>query len=103
MPEQKTLSIARRLTWMNMLVSAVALLVCSAAFITYDVTVYKEAVLRNLNIQAQMIGYNSVSALTFNDPQAAQNTLSPLAASANVLAAGLLTPDGTLFARYAKA
>jgi signal transduction histidine kinase len=103
MQETKTPSIARRLTWMNVLVSFVALLVCSAAFITYDVNVYKEAVLRNLNIQTQMIGYNSVSALTFNDPQAAQNTLSPLSASPNILAAGLLTADGKLFARYAKA
>jgi len=98
----KTTSIARRLTWMNVLVSAIALIVCSAAFIAYDLNVYFDAIVRNLSVQAQMVGFNSVSALTFNDPQAAEKTLSALSTSANIISAGLLTPDGKLFARYAK-
>ncbi|GEM_PF-686282 len=102
MKAEKTTSIARRLTWMNVLVSAIALVVCSAAFIAYDLNVYFDAIVRNLSVQAQMVGFNSVSALTFNDPQAAEQTLSALSTSANIISASLLTPDGKLFARYAK-
>ena len=86
----------------RVLVSAIALVVCSAAFIAYDLNVYFDAIVRNLGVQAQMVGFNSISALTFNDPQAAEQTLSALSTSANIISAGLLTPDGKLFARYAK-
>ena len=97
---EESTSIARRLTWMNVLVSAVALLVCVTGFISYDLSVYFDAIVRNLGAQAQMVGFNSISALAINDPQAAETTLSALSTSANIVSAGLLRPDGTLFAHY---
>lgn len=88
---------------MNILVSAGALLVCCAAFLSYDIYSYRDNLLRSLNVQAQIVGFNSISALTFNDPNAAQGSLSAFSASQTILAAGILTPDGKLFARYARA
>lgn len=93
------LSIAKRLTWMNMLVSGVALLVACAAFIGYDVTTFRTVTLRNLSVRAQVIGSNSVSALLFNDPESAANTLA-FKADPQILSAIIYTPDGQPFASY---
>jgi len=95
-------SISRKLTWMNMLVSSAALLLACAAFIAYDMVTFRETMVRNLSTQAQIIGSNTASALLFNDPQSAENTLSALKAAHNILSAGIYTPDGRLFASYSR-
>ena len=98
----KNHSISRKLTWMNMLVSGTALLLACAAFIAYDMVTFREAMVRNLSIQSQIIGSNTASALLFNDPQSAENTLSALKAARNILSAAIYTPDGRLFASYSR-
>jgi signal transduction histidine kinase/DNA-binding response OmpR family regulator len=95
-------SISRNLTWMNMLVSGAALLLACAAFIAFDMITFRQAMLRNLSTQAQIIGSNSVSALLFNDPQAAENTLLALKAAPNILSARVYLPDGRPFASYSR-
>ena len=87
-------SIARKLTWMNMLVSATALILACAAFIGYDMVTFRQTMVRNLSTQAQIIGSNSASALLFNDPQAAETTLSALKAAPDILSAVIYMPDG---------
>lgn len=94
--------IARKLTWMTVLVSGTALLLAGLAFFAYDQYTFRESLVRNLSAQAQIIGSNSVSALLFNDPQAAANTLSALRNQPDIVAAGILTADGRVFAHYAK-
>jgi len=93
-------SITKKLIGMNMLVSGAALLIACAAFVAYDLITFREAMVHNLSIQAQMAGSNSVSPLMFNDPQAAENTLSALKAAPNVVLAGIYTLDGRPFATY---
>ena len=83
-----------------MLVSGTALLLACTAFIGYDKLTFRDAMVRNLSTQAQIVGSNSVSALQFNDPQSGENTLSALKAAHNILSAGIYTPDGRLFASY---
>jgi signal transduction histidine kinase/CheY-like chemotaxis protein len=95
-------SISRKLTWMNMLVSGAALLLACAAFIGYDVMTFRATMVRNLSAQAQIIGSNSVSALLFNDPQTAENTLAGLKGAHNILSAGIYSTKGTLFASYSR-
>ncbi len=94
------LSISAKLTWMNIAVTGVALIVAAIAFLVYDQGNARTELLENLSTQAQMIASNSISALDFNDPQSAHATLAALAASKNIEGAGLLTPDGRLFAEY---
>ena len=77
-------SIAKKLTWMNMLVSGAALSMACAAFVTYGLVVFREALVANLSIQAQVVGTNSISALLFNDPGSAEKTLSALHAAPNI-------------------
>jgi PAS domain S-box-containing protein len=93
-------SIAKKLTWMNMLVSGAALSMACAAFVTYGLLVFREALVANLSIQAQVVGTNSISALLFNDPGSAEKTLSALHAAPNIEYAGIYTSDGQPFAAY---
>jgi signal transduction histidine kinase len=92
--------LSRRLSWMNLFVSGSALLLASVAFLAYDQFTFRQTLVRNLSAQAQIIGSNSVTALTFNDPQAAENTLSALKSFPEILAAGIYAADGHVFARY---
>jgi signal transduction histidine kinase len=93
-------AISKKLTWMNLLVSVAALLSACIAFFAYDQYTFREDLVRNIAAQAEIIGSNSVSALTFNDPQSALNTLSALRPVPDIVAAGIVTPDGRLFALY---
>ncbi len=85
---------------MNMLVSAVALLLASGGFCAYDLYSFRTALVRNVSIQAQIIGDNTVSALLFNDPHSAEKTLSALRANPNLMYAQIYTRDGQPFAGY---
>jgi hypothetical protein len=87
---------------MNMLVSGTALLLACTAFIAYDRVTFQANMFRNLSTQAQIIGSNTASAVLFNDQQSAENTLSALRASPEILSACIYTPDGRRFAAYSR-
>ena len=95
-------SVAKKLTWMNMLVSGAALLLACAAFIGYDMVTFRATIVRNLSTQAQIIGSNSASALLFDDPQAAETTLSALRAAPDILSAVIYMPNGQPLATYSR-
>jgi len=100
MPRNPQNSISRKLTLMNVLVSAVALLLACGGFCTYDLYSFRVALVRNLSMQAQIIGDNTVAALLFNDPHSAEKTLSALRANPNLMYAQIYTRDGQPFAGY---
>jgi signal transduction histidine kinase len=87
---------------MNLLVSGAALLTACAAFVAYDLATFRDSLVHDLSVEAQMIGSNSVSALEFDDPRSAEKTLSALRASPNIVSAGIYGPDGRLFAAYSR-
>jgi len=93
-------SISKKLTWMNMLVSGVAVLLACAAFFVYDLYTFRIGIVRSLSMQAQIIGDNTVSALLFSDPKSAEKTLSALNANPHLMYAQIYTSDGTAFAGY---
>ena len=93
-------SISKKLTWMNMLVSGVALLLACGGFCAYDLYSFRDALVRNLSIQAQIIGDNTTSALLFDDAHSAEKTLSALAANRHLMYAQIYTHDGQPFAAY---
>jgi signal transduction histidine kinase len=92
--------ITKRLTWMNMLVSGAALLLAGVSLFAYDSYSFRVSTARDLGVQAQIIGSNSISALMFDDPQTASKTLSALQAAPHVLSAEIYTADGRAFASY---
>jgi signal transduction histidine kinase len=99
---QRKQSISTKLTIMNMLVSGAALLLACAGFFAYDQITFRESLVRTLSAQGRIIGSNSVSALLFDDPQAALNTLSALKSFPNITSAGILTASRQTFAQYTR-
>lgn len=93
-------SIAKKLTWMNVTVSASALILACAAFITYDAISIRNAMAGNLSTQAQIAGYNSATALLFNDTDSANKTLAGLKPVPNIVSAGVYTLDRHPFALF---
>jgi signal transduction histidine kinase len=98
--EFRDYSIAKKLTAMNLLVSATALLLACMAFFTYDLYTFRVNIVRNLSIQSEMIGANTISALVFNDSQSAANTLAALQASPHIFYAEVYDSGGRPFAGY---
>ena len=95
-------SISAKLTRMNFIVSATALLLAFASFFAYDSYTFRQSLIRSLATESQIIGANSVSALTFDDPQAAETTLSALQNSPQVLSGAVFNSDDQVFATYTR-
>jgi len=93
-------SIAVRLSWMNVLVSGIALLLAYVSFLAFDLVTSRQAAIDSLTGEAQIIGANSVAAIVLNDQTSARATLSALSSSSDVVAAAIYTQSGTLFAQY---
>ena len=85
---------------MTTIISGAALLLASLAFGLNDRTTYRDNAMHGLSVQAQIVASNSVSALLFDDPHAAEVTLSALSAAPNIESAEIDTADGRLFATY---
>jgi signal transduction histidine kinase len=97
-----TRSIAGKLTWMNVVVSGTALLLAYFAFLAYDLFTLRKDLIGSLSTDAGIVGANSITALLFDDQQAAENTLSALRQTPQVVWAVVVRPDGSLFAQYTR-
>jgi signal transduction histidine kinase len=93
-------SIAGKLTRTNVLVSGIALMLTYLSFLAFDLFSFRQNLIYSLDTEAAIIGDNSVTALTFDDPQAAQNTLAALRRSPHIVSAAIARPDGSVFAQY---
>lgn len=96
----RDLPIRRKLTLVTMATTSLALGLACAAFTIYDQFALRRDLVDQLSGTARMIGYNSASALSFNDEHSAEQTLGSLAAQPNIIAAWLHGRDGKVFARY---
>ncbi len=83
-----------------MLTTSVALLLTGVALIVYELAVYRSVMTRELMSLADVIGANSAAALTFNDPRAAEETLSALRKDPRITLAAIYTKEGKAFAAY---
>jgi signal transduction histidine kinase len=93
-------SIAGKLTRLNLLVTGTALLLAYVAFLGYDLYTLREDLISSLTTEAGIVGANSVTALLFDDQQAAESTLSALKHSPHIRWAEIVSADGTPFAVY---
>jgi len=93
-------SISDKFMRMTLMVSGTALLLAYISFLVYDLYNLRRELISATATEANIIGANSVTALLFDDKQAAENTLSALRNSPQVRAAVILRTDGTEFARY---
>jgi len=93
-------TIKRKLTFIIMTISSIALLVAGIAFITYDHVSYKNTMVRDLTILAEVIGTNSTAAIEFDVAKEATEILSALKAKQNIGAACIYTLGGDILATY---
>src|SRR5690606_26486426 len=77
-----------------------ALLVASAALLSYDVRRYRQGVIADIRTQAAFLADANIVALQYADRELAQGSLSPLTIRPDILAGAIYTADGELFAAY---
>ncbi|MCX6903990.1 MAG: PAS domain-containing protein, partial [Verrucomicrobia bacterium] len=95
--------IKRKLTLITLLTSGVALLLASVAFVAWELVVFRKTMVNGALITAEMVGYNSCAALSFDDPASAAETLKSLHADPHIMGGAVYRKDGTLFATYQRA
>jgi signal transduction histidine kinase len=100
MTRSRRRSIASMLTWMNLLVSGIALALVYVSFLAYTLFAFRNTEIQNLSGDAEIIGANSVSAIVFDDKLSAETTLSALSNSNDIVAAAIYTEGPAPFAQY---
>lgn len=85
-----------------MLTSSGALVLAGAGFATYEIVLFREGMIRELSVEAEIIGRNSTAALTYGDRSSANEALAALRAEPHIVSACIYSPDGRVFARYGK-
>ena len=93
-------SISGKLTRMNLAVCGVALILAYVSFLGYDLVRLRQSLIDSLQAESAIVSANSIAALTFDDPEAAETTLSGLRGSPHVRAAVILTDDGKTFGQF---
>lgn len=99
------LSIKRKLMVIITLTSTVALLLASAAFVTYDFITFRRATLRDVRILANIIGNNCTAPMTFDRPDEATEFLHSLKAESHIMQACIYRQEEDsvkLFAAYTR-
>ncbi|HEX3851947.1 MAG TPA: CHASE sensor domain-containing protein, partial [Polyangiaceae bacterium] len=99
----QNLPVKWKLTWFSVLSSSIALALACGSFLVYERITFRDAMVRNLSTQAQIIAFNVGSAVLFNDPAAATETLAALRAEPHITAISIYTAQGKLFASYVRA
>jgi PAS domain S-box-containing protein len=96
----KNLSIKQKLILISLLASGVALFLTGVVSTVDRMIDFKHSLENSLSAQAKIIGMNSTAALSFNDQKAAEEILSALRSSPNIVHAIVYSKDGKVFARY---
>ncbi len=99
----RNVSIKRKLLLIIMLTSSVALLMASGAFVAYELVRFRQDMVRDLRIKADLLASQSVAgtaALGVKDARAVTEILNRLAAEKHIVAARIYTRDGKVLARY---
>lgn len=97
----KNLSIRYKLVLIMMTGSALALLSTNIAFLSFESIQYRNNLIREGFVLAEILGNNSTAALVFDDTVTAEEVLSALQFEDRVACAGLYR-DNVLFATYSK-
>ena len=98
----RNISIKNKLVLMQVFTSAFVLGICITAFVLIDIKGFKDRKVISSIAIAQVVGFNSVSALEFLDNAAAKKILSELKVQNDILNVNILDQKGNVFASYTK-
>src|SRR5579859_5458173 len=96
----RDISISRKLTFIIMVSSTVALLLISAAFVTYELITFRQRMRTELSSLARFIAFQNDAALIYGKNQDAYDSLSALSAKDHIVAACIYDSKGGQFATY---
>ena len=99
----RDVSLKRKLMVIIMLTSSVALLLACAAFVTYERAGFRQDMVEDLTVKAELFAEQSTAALSFKDPKAATEILHKLVAQKHIVTACIYGSDGRVFATYQRA
>jgi len=96
-------TIRQKLILTVMVTAGLALLLACTAFIAYDVITQRRALATRAGTMAEILGIHTAPALTFNDEDAAEETLAALGAERDVVSTCLFDASGELFSSFVRA
>jgi len=96
----RDLTCRRKLTFVIIGSTVVALLVTGSTFLVYDQASLRTRMQRDLSILAQVFSLHCTAALAFQDREAAQRTLEALRAEPHIVQAAIYDAKGRVFAAY---
>lgn len=99
----RDLPIKRKLMVITMLVTGIALLMASVAFIAFEQTTTRKQMVQALEITAAMTAANSTAGLSFNEPDSVDQALQSLSVQPDIVRACVYTKTGAQFAVYRRA
>jgi len=99
----RDVSLKRKLMVIIMLTSSVALLLACAAFVTYERAGFRQDMVEDLTVKAELFAEQSTAALSFKDPKAATEILHKLVAQKHIVTACIYGSDDRVFATYQRA
>lgn len=95
-------SLRRKLLAVLLLTTLSALLVATGAMVFYDLRTYRLQWINDITTQTELLGSSSTAALSFDDPEAARQSLEVLRFRQRVHSAAIYNERGTLFATYTR-
>ena len=99
-PSVRPTSLRQQLTRAAMLTTFFAILLSAGALLTYELTVYRHAVVADMRAQADLITRSTAAAVEFKDPKVAWENLYLLKQQPRIVAAAVYGPDGALIASH---
>ncbi len=93
-------SIKSKLMVIIMLVCSTVILLMGSAFVGYQLMAFRQRMVNDLSVQAEMLAENCTGALSFNDSRDAEDVLKSLYAKAAIRFAAVYDEEGRLFATY---
>jgi len=93
-------SIRSKLLLLMVLQSAMVIMLVSLAFIVDEAIDKRREIREEISAYSELIANNSVAPLIFNDKTAAAESLQPLREKQHIVAAYILTVDGTIFSSF---
>ena len=96
------ISIKWKLTYLILLISFISLLIYTFLLVYHDIKTYRETIVSNLSTLAGIIAENSKAAILFDDSSSAEEVLSALVTTKNIVSAGIFVQDNVIFAKYVR-
>lgn len=91
-------SISQKLTLIIVATSFIVLLIASVTFVAYSLISFRRQMVRDLSVQARIIGNNTAAAIAFNDSKKVTETLATLKAEPSIHLVYILDRAGEVVA-----